>query len=350
MHMTAAIRIIALALAGFCLAMGAAHAAPCQLGKIADIPVQWDDNHALASVSINGHDVLALIDSGAQTSSLYRSTADALGLRYSVIPGLTARGFGGVARVYQTDVDRLGFGQAAAFHVHMRVLDWSGRGRAGMLIGENVLSSHDAEFAFSEGRVSLFDTHGDCRQTALAYWDSNWSVTGMLSREAGESVRVNVTVNGQTLRALLDTGSPTSLITRAAAERAGVTPESDGVTAAGHTTGIGGGSLQSWRARFTAFQIADETINNPELRVVDTSTLRHGPDFDMVLGADFFRTHRVLFAYSQNKVYFSYLGGHVFQIVGPAELPDEHGEPDQSGDPAPPVPSLAPASGPSAPH
>ena len=34
---------------------------------------------------------------------------------------------------------------------------------------------------------------------------------------------------------------------------------------------------------------------------------------EMLLGADFLRSHRVLFAASQRRFYFSYIGGAVFQ-------------------------------------
>ena len=33
----------------------------------------------------------------------------------------------------------------------------------------------------------------------------------------------------------------------------------------------------------------------------------------MLLGLDFLRSHRVLIAHSQRKLYFSYIGGTVFQ-------------------------------------
>jgi hypothetical protein len=35
--------------------------------------------------------------------------------------------------------------------------------------------------------------------------------------------------------------------------------------------------------------------------------------FDMILGADFLKAHRLLFAMSQHRLYLSYLGGDVFQ-------------------------------------
>jgi hypothetical protein len=38
----------------------------------------------------------------------------------------------------------------------------------------------------------------------------------------------------------------------------------------------------------------------------------------MLLGADFLRSHRVLVAHSQRKIYFTYTGGPVFQLNRPA--------------------------------
>ncbi len=36
--------------------------------------------------------------------------------------------------------------------------------------------------------------------------------------------------------------------------------------------------------------------------------------YSMLLGADFLRSHRVLIAHSQRKVYFTYTGGPIFQV------------------------------------
>jgi hypothetical protein len=41
----------------------------------------------------------------------------------------------------------------------------------------------------------------------------------------------------------------------------------------------------------------------------------------MLLGADFIRAHRIYIAKSQGKLYFSYNGGPIFQVVRPQ--PDE---------------------------
>jgi hypothetical protein len=65
--------------------------------------------------------------------------------------------------------------------------------------------------------------------------------------------------------------------------------------------------VQTWIAPFASFRIGDEEIRNTHLRIGDTG-LR---DVDMLIGADFFLSHRIYVASSQHKLYFTYNGGPV---------------------------------------
>jgi TPR repeat protein len=56
-------------------------------------------------------------------------------------------------------------------------------------------------------------------------------------------------------------------------------------------------------------EIGGEMIQGGELGVIDVQSEL---DADLLLGQDFLRAHRVLFAMSQRKVYIAYLGGEVF--------------------------------------
>jgi hypothetical protein len=60
-------------------------------------------------------------------------------------------------------------------------------------------------------------------------------------------------------------------------------------------------------ASFLSFKVGDEEIHNAHLRVGDT---REGTD--MLLGADFFLSHRIYMSNTQHKLYFTYNGGRVF--------------------------------------
>ena len=78
--------------------------------------------------------------------------------------------------------------------------------------------------------------------------------------------------------------------------------------------GLGARPEQTWLAPFDSFNIGDEEIQQTKLRFGDLSFA----ETDMLIGADFFLSHRVFVASSQRKLYFTYNGGPGVQLdVGP---------------------------------
>jgi tetratricopeptide (TPR) repeat protein len=109
---------------------------------------------------------------------------------------------------------------------------------------------------------------------------------------------------------MFDTGASTSLLSKSAAARVGVTASSAGVEAGGIGGGIGSRELETSIASFQEFGIGDETIKNARLKISNGAIL----GVDMLLGDDFFLSHRVMVARSQRKIYFTYNGGPVFRL------------------------------------
>jgi len=100
-----------------------------------------------------------------------------------------------------------------------------------------------------------------------------------------------------------------------AAARAGVKPGDAGVFDAGYGGGVSLGSyIRAWLAPFASFKIGDEEIKNFRLMIGD---MRLGEGPDMLIGDDFFRSHRILVSNSQHKIYFTYSGGPVFDMKLP---------------------------------
>jgi tetratricopeptide (TPR) repeat protein len=98
-----------------------------------------------------------------------------------------------------------------------------------------------------------------------------------------------------------------------------VHPGDPGVVVAGYGQGVTQRSYtQTYLAPFTSFKFGGEEIKTFKLGVSDTKL-----GFDMLLGADFFLSHRVFVSNSQHKVYFTYNGGPVFtmKLAGGAEAP-----------------------------
>lgn len=184
------------------------------------------------------------------------------------------------------------------------------------MIGQNVLRLGDVEYDLANGVIRLLSPHGDCRDASLAYWakdqDLPYSTIDIVPSTEERPLTIgSAAVNGSRVTFLLDSGANASLLTLAAAKRAGVTPDSPGVAPAGRAPGGGTGGIRTWIAPFASFKIGDEEIRNTRLRI---GALRLS-DADMLLGADFFLSHRIYVANSQHKLYFTYGRGPVFNLT-----------------------------------
>ena len=95
--------------------------------------------------------------------------------------------------------------------------------------------------------------------------------------------------------------------------------DEDNVVAGGTTRGIGDKIIETSRARFDELNIGGEIIKNARLNVSDIELMPNGSPADLLLGADFFLSHRLYVAALQHKLYFTYNGGRVFDLGAPAK-------------------------------
>ncbi|HEV8018891.1 MAG TPA: aspartyl protease family protein [Steroidobacteraceae bacterium] len=288
--------------------------AECKLGKVAELPVTMTALRPLVHASINGNDALFLADSGAFYSTLTPAAAEHFKLRLLPAPyWFRLNGVGGEAQAWITTVKTFTIFDLPVPNVQFLVAgNEIGAGAAGIL-GQNVFRAFgDIEYDLADGVIRMFRTK-DCGSTPLAYWAPQaYSVIdiGPATDNSPHTATVAF-LNGARIRVLFDTGASTSVLSLEAAKRAGVTPDSPGVVAAGESAGIGPQTVKSWIAPFASFKIGDEEVRNTRLRI--GATLMH--DVDMLVGADFFLSHRIFVANSQHKLYFTYNGGPVFNLT-----------------------------------
>lgn len=88
--------------------------------------------------------------------------------------------------------------------------------------------------------------------------------------------------------------------------------------------------VQSWLAPIENVTIGTEQISHVKMFIEDMD-LR---DADMLIGADFFLSHRVYVSNALHRMYFTYNGGPVFDIT-PSRVVDETGAPQIIADSAP---------------
>ncbi|MDB5722003.1 MAG: hypothetical protein JWP15_2621 [Alphaproteobacteria bacterium] len=308
---------LAAALAAF-VAMPAAAGAACSVQKVAELPVTMADGYRpMVNARINGVETRFIADSGAFYSLISPGVAAANGLKlHAAPPGFRLGGIGGGTSASLATVKEFTLAGVPIKDVQFLV-GGTDTGTAG-LIGQNVLGLADVEYDLPHGAIRLFRSH-DCGDSSLAYWAAKdgiyWTIKIVPLRTAGFHTVGTVVVNGQKMRALFDTGVERTMLTRKAAERAGVKPGDPGVERAGFSRGLGREISNAWSAPFASVKIGEEEIHNVRLGIADTEL----GDNDMLLGSDFFISHRVYVDNASDRIFFSYTGGKIFGIAARRE-------------------------------
>lgn len=301
----------ACALAALGLAASAAVHANCQVQTL-ELPVKMVGSRAVATVGINGTQVPLTVDSGAFFSVLTNAAAAQLSLRKRWLKGMRIEGLTGEVEADLTTVDKLQLLGGDIPDVHFIVGgNEPGAGTMG-LMGRNLLSFADTEYDLAHGTLRFLLPNDDCARSNMAYWAGSTPVTEieLLGDYSGRgktpSIRARVKLEGKELVALFDTGA-TTIVTAQAAKRAGVA-EAD-MKPSGTMYGAGRGSARTWTARFQKFEIGGEAVLNNDLQVGDYEPIDKA---DMLLGIDFFLSHRIYVSKQQRKMFLTYNGGNVF--------------------------------------
>ena len=257
--------------------------------------------------SINGTPAELLVDTGAYQTFFTRTGTERRNMplrRTSQV----AFGVGGSSPIFETRYTDFSAGFARAPKGIMPVLgDFGFTPSFDGLLGSTFLLQTDVEISLASKEITFFHTE-NCADTYLGYWGDNViDIPFKPHDELGLNPHFTVRVNGKEMEAIIDTGAATSSILRDAAKAAGIAVDQPGL-ATHRSAGAGARKAASWVVSTKTFQIGGETVQNAELAVVDSRNY----GVDVILGADFLRSHRVLFAMSQQRLYFSYIGGEPF--------------------------------------
>ena len=287
----------------------------CNLTMSPPVPISMDDLRPVITADIDGTGARFMIDTGSSWNFLWPAAAAEFNLPLRDAPaGVYLYGIGGafvprIATARTFSVAGIS-GHGAEFLVDNNDL---GAGIDGIL-GQDLfrLTDVDVDFDFANGALR-FVRPRHCSNAILAYWATTQpieEVTVQWTSPQQTRLIAKAAVNGHDIHVLFDTGAWRSILSLDAARRAGITPESPGVVPAGATIGLGSKSVRVWAAPIDKFAIGGETIEHTHLLVGDIGV----DDADMLLGSDFFLAHHIYVAYSQDKVYFTYNGGPVFDV------------------------------------
>jgi clan AA aspartic protease (TIGR02281 family) len=303
----AAMMLIAVSLAGAVKADG-----KCTLRQIGELTVAPGSLVPVIQAEVDGKPVQMVIDTGSSATSLTKRTAAKLGLTVKQLDYEKMYEGRGEETVGEVGIKSFKVGPLAANNLNLMI---SGEGSEGGELGIQFLRQSDIEFDLPEGKVRFFKPEG-CEGDQVVYWGKAYAVAPISTNNNLGEIDVWVKVSGQPVLAEMATGMDRSVVTPAAARFS--------MTGPATRTTLGGNAVEGEVATFESFSFGDETIRNAKIGVADlfrkdrqvlvgsriATEVVHRPD--MVLGADFFHSHRIYISKSQNKVYVSYMGGPVF--------------------------------------
>ena len=186
----------------------------------------------------------------------------------------------------------------------------------------------DVEYDLGQGVVRVMKPSGCGRNVKLAYWTDKTTLYSYLNMEpitqpnqpAIGHASIQRDRNPRDVR--LRRGSfhaiapgcsasgHSARFTRRRVRRSNITVSAKVIT------------IPTFIAGFASFKLDQEEIRNARLRIANLDL----EDADMLIGADFFLSHRIYVANSQSRIYFTYNGsGPVFNLEGAtstAALPD----------------------------
>jgi predicted aspartyl protease len=306
-----------------------AEPAKCQLQAIGELPASATGPDVTTDAEIDGQPVKLTIDTGSDATMLFRDSAARLGLKFRSLDNGESYGVGGASRLYSVRVKELRVGSMEE-HDSDLVATGHSNGASQGALGERFLTQADVEFDLPHGKVRFFKPRG-CDGDQVVYWGDAYAVAP-LEPTPHYQLLVKVSVNGHPLTAQLDTGAAVSVLTPQAAARVGVSTAT--ATRAGKLVGSGHEKITAYVDVFDSFSFGDETIHTAKLWIADlfyadveagtATTLlpkRATDEPDMLLGADFFKSHRVYVSLQQKKVYVTYAGGPVFDTTARPQAP-----------------------------
>jgi hypothetical protein len=304
----------------FFIAVGSiAKADDCKLQRIASLDFT-ENGSIIVPVSLEGTSVRMALDIGAPLSAVDPIVAHNLHL----VQRRIAQGFmydiAGEPFTYIAVPHDLALGDMHASGVDLMV--WpspmgGGDGRIGGTLAADLLRRYDIDIDFASHKLSLFSQ--DHCPGKVVYWTSgDVAVAPMHVVNSGHIV-VPVTLDGQPLDALLDTGSTFSFISlETASNKFHLMPASPDVTKMGDHEAPG--AVPLYRHVFKSLDLDGIAIGNPAItmfenvgkshlaahlgsRIADADESEGNTDF--TLGLNELRHLHVYIAYKEQKLYIS---------------------------------------------
>lgn len=295
---------VAAVFAVFALAGVAAAQEECRLTLAASLPISPESvDRVIIPAQVEGKPVQLVIDTGSPWTALSGEAAARLGLNPTfMLPELRPRfPYAGGQVTHSVNINEFKLGGMTAPRAKLMILPHALEKGDGLL-GADFLHQFDVEFDFAAGKVNLFRPH-PC-PGKVVYWTHTApvAVIPFESGERGGKIRIEYTLDGQRVPAIVDTGAPnTSISLTTASAWFHIDEKSPGVTDLHE---------RAFRYRFKTLALDGVVVQNPELLIHQKADGGHTMDFQALLGLNILRQLHLYVAYQEHKLYVTAASAH----------------------------------------
>jgi predicted aspartyl protease len=276
--------------------------AECKLHRVAALPMTRAGNLVTVPILVNGQEKHFMVDTGGYVTSISEDTANAMNLTPHLIRFNRIQDAGGkeATQYVYADSFKLGGMEAKKFDL---MVDLMKDPHIDGTLAPDLLRNFDVDFDFASMTMNLFRPHA-CDGKAV-YWTSAYIALPMQVTKSGHT-RVDVTLDGEDMDAILDSGASYSVMPFSSARRFfSLHPDSDGVVKAGQLTGGQGTVSDSYRYPFKSLSMGGVAVANPKLLLMDAPNILRDENVSLILGMSEMRYLHLYFAYHEHKLYIS---------------------------------------------
>lgn len=291
-------------LSGSLFLLPIAHAENCALSKLTELPIEGSEiGSPIVKILLDGQPRRVLIDTGGFWSLIDPAVASPYHPQRAEIGGFL--GLDGYPLDTYIHMPSVQLGIAKFFNAAFYVEPSEYGSGVDATLGANWLQAFDVEIDPVRNTVALF-TQKHC-EGQVVYWPHQDLVELPIDIDRAEKrITVPVELDGQQIKALIDTGaSETYMSTRLAEVRFGLTEKSPGMQERAAWTDRHGKTENRYRYQFKSLSIGNVTFNHPLILL----SPMHGGDVDLILGMHQLHGLHLYFAYGEKKLYVTTAAG-----------------------------------------
>jgi hypothetical protein len=293
----------------------------CSLKRVTELTIDTSHNELLAKIQVEGHDAWMRVETASPFTTISGHLADTLKLTRFV----TGAGMVDVANKQLNHAVKVHELQIGNLHVNAtdgRILVSDEQGvdtYADGILGADILMNYDVELDLKHGKIYLYQQDHCAGQ--VVYWTRDF-MSVPFGLDGSRHIVFDATLDGHSLRTLLDTGSQNStLSTQIARKVFDLDPQADGTKPDGQLSMTTGASLPYFRHRFAKLSVAGIDFQNTELLLMPDMfgpTMRNernllaeyvpseiNQDTPLTIGLHHLMKLRVFIAYRERDLYIS---------------------------------------------